>query len=139
MNETVGNVIGQSTAPDNETRDATAAPSGELPASGHNTVASCVVEAERTINAGRFEKGNDRSLKHGAYSKRVAAGLMPEQQAAREGVADRISAIVSDLGGLDELSALAVGEVQRHGRLELVEADGQGSHASGVDSMVAGA
>ena len=85
------------------------APSEELPSSGRGP-------------DGRFQKGNVEALKHGDRSMRVAAGLMPTQAEAVAIVHDRISAIQNDLGGPDALSALMVGQVQRHARLELVEA-----------------
>ena len=45
---------------------------------------------------------------------------MPEQAEAAAALRERVTAIVSDLGGLETLSSLAVGEVERHAKLELV-------------------
>lgn len=70
---------------------------------------------------GRFTTGNAAALRHGGRSRRVQAGLMPEQAEARAALSERVNAIVSDLGGPDALSAIAVGQVQRHARLELVD------------------
>jgi len=72
---------------------------------------------------GRFAPGpgNRWAMKTGVRSRYVAAGLMPEQAEARAALRERVAAIVGDLGGLDALSALAVGQVQRHARLELVD------------------
>lgn len=64
--------------------------------------------------------GNVNALKTGSRSARVLAGQMPEQAAALEAFEERVSAILSDLGGLDVVSALAVEQVRQHARLELV-------------------
>lgn len=72
-------------------------------------------------NAGWFRRGNVAALKTGSRSRRVLAGLMPEQAEAKAALAERVAAIVADLGGRDELSALAVGQVHRHAKLELVD------------------
>ena len=66
--------------------------------------------------------GNLNALKTGARSARVLAGEMPEQAEARAALKDRVAAIVGDLGGPDVLSTLAAGQVERHARLELVDA-----------------
>jgi hypothetical protein len=52
----------------------------------------------------------------------VQAGDMPEQAAARAALAERQAAIVADMGGRDAVSALALGLVERHARLEMVDA-----------------
>jgi hypothetical protein len=57
-------------------------------------------------------------LKHGARSALAHAGELPEQAEARAAVAERERAIVSDLGGA--LTEIAMGQVRRHVRLELV-------------------
>ena len=71
--------------------------------------------------SGRFQPGNTLALKHGLRSARVQAGLMPEQAEARAALAERVAAIVADLGGKDGLSALALGQIERHASLELVD------------------
>ena len=76
---------------------------------------------EQSLNRGQFRPGNMAGFKHGGRSARVQAGLMPEQAEARAALRERVAAIVADLGGTDTLSALAVGQVQRHARLELVD------------------
>lgn len=48
----------------------------------------------------------------------MAAGLLPEQAEARAALA---AAIVADLGGLEALTTVAAGMVERHARLELVD------------------
>ncbi|MEO8677425.1 MAG: hypothetical protein ABI665_00170 [Vicinamibacterales bacterium] len=85
-----------------------AAPSGETPTSAPS-------------GDGRFQPGNRAALRHGARSARVAAGLMPEQAEAAAALGARVAAIVADLGGPEGLSALAVGQAERHARLELVD------------------
>jgi hypothetical protein len=73
-------------------------------------------------NDGRFRKGEPGpALRHGGRSRLVAAGLLPEQAEAREALAERVAAIVADLGGAEALTALADGMVERHARLELVD------------------
>jgi len=70
---------------------------------------------------GRFQPGNTAALRHGGRSALVAAGLMPQQAEAAAALAERVAAIVADLGGREALTALAAGMVERHARLELVE------------------
>lgn len=82
--------------------------SGEIAASGQRTA------------CGRFAPHNTAALKHGLRSKRVLEGQLPEQAEAAAALQEREQAIVADLGGHDALSALAVGQVRQHGRLELV-------------------
>jgi len=56
------------------------------------------------------------------YRQRFAeAGVMPEQAEARAALAERVAGIVADLGGPEALSALAIGQVGRHAKLELVD------------------
>lgn len=45
---------------------------------------------------------------------------LPEQAEARAALAERVAAVVADLGGMDGLSTVAAGLVERHARLELV-------------------
>lgn len=87
-----------------------AAPKGETQA--HGPVA----------RDGRFQPGNTLSLRHGGRSARVAAGLMPEQAEAAAALAARVAAIVADLGGADDTSALKLGRVKDHAQLEVVAA-----------------
>jgi hypothetical protein len=73
-------------------------------------------------NPGWFRKGEPGpALRHGGRSRLVAAGAMPEQAEARAALAERVAAIVADLGGPDVLSTLGAGQVDRHARLELVD------------------
>jgi hypothetical protein len=72
-------------------------------------------------NRGQFLPGNTAALRHGGRSVRVLAGLMPEQAEARAALAERMAAIVADLGGPEALTTLAAGMVERHARLELVD------------------
>jgi hypothetical protein len=84
-------------------------PSEQLPGSGR-------------LPDGRFAPGNTEALTHGLRSVRVQAGQMAAQKDALDALPERISAIVESLGGADNLSPLAHGEVRRHGKLELIEA-----------------
>ena len=86
-----------------------AAPSEETPAS-------------RRINPGWFRQGEPGpGLRHGGRSARVAAGLMPEQAEARAALEERQASIAASLGGPETLSPLALGHIDRHTRLEMVE------------------
>lgn len=86
-----------------------AAPSEQLPPTGRDPL-------------GRFAPGpgNRWAMKTGARSRYVAAGLMPEQAEARAVLAARQAAIETDLGGHDELSALAHDMVTDYLRLRLI-------------------
>ena len=101
-----------------------------MPNDSNDSVTSCVSRVQESApnaerldggNAGWFRPGNTAALKDGRRSRRVLAGLMPEQAEARAALAERVAAIVGDLGGKETLSALAVGQVQRHAKLELVD------------------
>jgi hypothetical protein len=80
---------------------------------------------ESRTDAGWFKPNNPGGpgapLVHGGRSKRVAAGLMPEQAEGRAALTERVAAIVADLGGSEALTALASGMVERHARLVLVD------------------
>jgi len=65
---------------------------------------------------GRFTSGNTAAWKHGLRSNRLPAEASTLLQ-------DRITTIVADMGGTDALSAVALGQVKRHARLELAEDD----------------
>ena len=67
---------------------------------------------------GRFAPGNTAALRHGAFSQQVAAGGLAEQAEAVAAATERRAEIVRDLG--EELSALAVGQVDAYVRLEIV-------------------
>lgn len=73
-------------------------------------------------NRGRFALGNRASMRTGLRSARVLAGEMPEQAEARAALGERQAAIVADLGGREAVSTLALGQIERHARLELVDA-----------------
>ena len=67
-----------------------------------------------------FQPGNTLAQRHGASPRWVrAASLMPAE--AQEALAERVSVIVEALGGRDALSPIAVGLVERHARLEMVD------------------
>jgi len=53
---------------------------------------------------GRFLPGNAAALRHGRYSKAVAAALLPEQQQQLDRLAEYEAAIFADLGGAADLS-----------------------------------
>jgi hypothetical protein len=59
-------------------------------------------------------------IRHGARSGRVANLELPEQAEARAALADRVQAILVDLGGPAGLSTVATGLAERHAKLELV-------------------
>lgn len=61
------------------------------------------------------------AFKHGARSVLLEAGRLPAQADARAALQARETGIVTDLGGVDAVSAIAAGQVQRHVKLELVE------------------
>jgi hypothetical protein len=65
-------------------------PFGEQPASGRDA-------------AGRFAPGNTASLTHGQRSERAGAELIPHLAAL---LAEKEAAIVADLGGAEQLSAI---------------------------------
>lgn len=96
------------------------APSAQLPASAP--------KPPHAEYADRFADGTVRpghpgpALKHGARSVLVAAGALPSQADAVALMQARQAAIVRDLGGDDVISALLGGQVERHVKLELVEA-----------------
>lgn len=56
-------------------------------------------------------------MKHGLRSTRALPPETPDSS-----LQDRVRAIVGDLGGDEAVSAVLLGQVQRHARLELIEA-----------------
>jgi hypothetical protein len=65
--------------------------------------------------------GNVNAMKTGARSARVLAGLMPEQAEGLAALGERVKSIERDLGGVESLSVIAIGMIERHARLELVD------------------
>jgi hypothetical protein len=84
------------------------APTEEIPASKENS--------------GWFQPGNTASLRHGEHSQRVAQGQTPQQSDALALLPERTAGILADLGGKEHLSTVVLGLVERHARLELIEA-----------------
>jgi hypothetical protein len=66
---------------------------------------------------GRFAAGNTARLRHGRYSKAVLKALLPEQSALLDVLAAREAAMVSDLGGRDDLSQMEIDLVVRYQQL----------------------
>ena len=66
---------------------------------------------------GRFVPGNAASVTHGL---RRANGPLPDTAEVRAALAERAATIVSDLGGTDGLSSVALGMIDRHARMEMV-------------------
>ena len=73
-------------------------------------------------NAGWFPQGRAGAGLAPRRPERPRPGRrMPEQAEARWRSAERVAAIVADLGGAEALTALAAGMVERHARLEMVD------------------
>lgn len=70
---------------------------------------------------GTFAPRNLAALKHGAYSRQVQAGALGEQAEARAVLAGREAAILTDLGGAEQVSVLATDAVARYVALQMVE------------------
>jgi hypothetical protein len=68
----------------------------------------------------RPRKSAGAPILHGGRSKRVAALALPEQAEARAALQNRVAGILGDLGGIQAVSTVALGLVERHARLELV-------------------
>ncbi|MGE0361461.1 MAG: hypothetical protein AB7H93_12160 [Vicinamibacterales bacterium] len=69
---------------------------------------------------GRFVRGNRDALTHGAYSRQVAGGLLPEQAELVAMLAEKREAIEQDLGGADALTELQRDLIERYTQLELI-------------------
>lgn len=59
---------------------------------------------------------------HGARSALAAVGALPQQEHVADLLLTSEAAILKDLGGVDAVSALALGQVKRHVKLALIEA-----------------
>lgn len=66
------------------------------------------------LKNGTFAPGNSLALKHGRYSRAVSRALLPEQRAVLATLAERESAIITDLGGEAELSTFERDLVRRY-------------------------
>jgi hypothetical protein len=72
-------------------------------------------------STGRFKIANLAALKTGAYSRQVQAGTLAAQAEALAAMAEAQQAIVSDLGGTEDLSQLQRDMVRSYLRLGLIE------------------
>jgi hypothetical protein len=69
---------------------------------------------------GRWLPGNTVAVKTGLRSERAALALLPGQEEIRATLADKRAAVIADLGGEDDLSEIARGEVERYLRLHVL-------------------
>jgi hypothetical protein len=70
----------------------------------------------------RFQEGNRERWKHGARSRALAAGLLPEQQALAAAIRETAALVVEELGGEEAVSTLKLGLIQDWARLSLYAA-----------------
>jgi hypothetical protein len=100
--------------------------SGEIATSGHSNADGRdtrgrfapgnevgVQFAPGNSNGRQFEPGNRAALRHGAYSERVQSASLPEQAGVRAVLAEKRLAVIADLGGPGELSAVKADMVDR--------------------------
>lgn len=89
-----------------------------VPETAHSATDSTAPPDERA-ERGRTVTGQPGpALRHGGRSRLVAEGKLPEQAEALAALPSRTAAILADLGG--DVSAVALGLVERHARLEMV-------------------
>jgi len=96
-------------------------PDADAPLATASQPVAPTAEIQERDPSGRFGPGNRFSMTHGLRSKQVEQGLLPEQAEAVAGLAERVAGITADLGGIDQLSTVVLGLIERHARLELIE------------------
>lgn len=92
------------------------APTGVSPASGAALLARNPLR-DQDPQTGRFRPGNLANLKHGAKSRQLAAGSLPELALA---IHAKVAALVADAGGEDATGTIRRDLMTTYARLDLV-------------------